>query len=84
MPTALALPIRPTRFSAGSALAVGTYHVEAVVGGYTVGRTVGVERWYPVTARTNPLWRLWPTFEDASRWVENQNCDLSDYPYWGR
>ncbi|TAM36951.1 MAG: hypothetical protein EPN61_15285 [Burkholderiaceae bacterium] len=84
MPIALALPIRPTRFSAGSALAVGTYHVEPVAAGYTVRRTIGIDAWYPLTSRDDPSWRIWPSFDEASTWIENQDLDLCDYPFWGR
>jgi hypothetical protein len=85
MSTVLAMPVRPTRFAAGPDLPAGTYHVEAVVGGYnTVVRTIGSTRWYPLTAGENPAWRLWSSFEDALRWIENQDNYPSDYPFWGR
>ncbi len=84
MPTVLALPVRPAHFAAGHDLAVGTFRVLSVVGGYSVQRTIGAAHWYPLTARENPSWRIWPSFEDASQWMENQSIDLCDYPFWGR
>lgn len=82
---AIALPARPSRFSAGSDLAVGTYHVEAIAGdNFTIVRAIGVARWFPLTARENPAWLLWTSYREASSWVETQDGDLCDYPFWGR
>lgn len=55
---------RPERFSAGSDLAVETYHVEQEGKAFTFCRTVGLHRWYPLTRKDNPAWRTWPTQAD--------------------
>jgi hypothetical protein len=77
------LPRKPARFAMGSDLAVGTYHVEVVDGGFTVGRTIGVQRWFPLTERVDPAWLLWPTFDEASNWLAAGEDDVSDYPCSG-
>lgn len=84
MPAVLALPVHPAHFAAGAELPMGTYHAISVVGGYSVQRTVGVLRWFPLTARENPDWRIWPSFEDAAQWMKNPSTDLCEYPFWGR
>lgn len=76
-------PRRPERFSAGSDLAVGTYHVEQDGEAFTICRTVGAFRWYPLTRKDNPAWRTWPTRVAAQNQIE-QDDELSEYPFWGR
>jgi hypothetical protein len=84
-PTPLPLPRRPSHFTQGTDLAVGTYHVTAIDdGAFTVVRTVGLARWYPLTAREDPAWRTWPSHDEAARWIDHQGEDLCDYPFWGR
>lgn len=84
MPDNPALPRRPSVFSAGADLPVGTYHAMPVEAGYTVARTVGAITWYPLTQRDNPAWRIWPSRTAALQWIERQDVDLSDYPFWGQ
>lgn len=84
MAFALALPRRPSSFSAGDDMPVGTYHVESTAGGYTVQRTIGLQRWFPLTAREDPAWLIWSSFEEAQSWIAAQGEDLCDYPFWGR
>lgn len=83
MAITLELPIRPDRFSAGRNLPAGACHVVAVPGGYSVQRTIGAALWFPLTAREDPVWLIWPTREGALQWIEDQSVDLPDYPFWG-
>jgi len=76
---------RPSMFSAGAALPVGTYHVtQTDWETYSVCRTVGALRWYPLTARENPAWLTWPSFAAAAKWIDDKGEDLCAYPFWGR
>jgi hypothetical protein len=92
MPAFICFPLVPSKFAAGVDLPVGTYHVQQVKQTpasqvqYTVARTVGLARWYPLTARENPAWMTWPTFEEAQGWISGADADgnLCDYPFWGR
>lgn len=78
------LPRRPERFSAGDDLAVGVCHVQHVGATFTICRTVGPLCWYPLTTRNDPAWRTWSTFETAQAKINQDQDDLSDYPFWGR
>lgn len=84
MATALALPRRPVHFSAGDDLPMGTYYIQPVVGGYTVQRTIGVHRWFPLTAREDPAWLTWPNYAAAHAWMVGQDENLCGFPFWGR
>jgi hypothetical protein len=77
------LPRRPERFSAGADLALGTYHVVQTNGVFTICRTIGSVRWYPLTRRENPAWFTWPTYASAYEQIQN-NEDLCYHPFWGR
>jgi hypothetical protein len=77
------LPRRPERFSAGADLALGTYHVVQANDVFTICRTIGAIRWYPLTRRENPAWFTWPTYASAYEQIEN-NEDLCYHPFWGR
>ena len=89
------LPHRPERFSAGADLAVGSYHVMPAPEAFSVGqapiedafticRTVGLRRWYPLTRKDNPAWRTWPTRAAAQAQLDDHPDELRDYPFWGR
>lgn len=89
------LPRRPGRFSAGSDLAIGTYHVQRaadalsigltpVADAFTICRTIGMQRWYPLTKKDNPAWRTWPTRTEAQAVIDSFPDELCDYPFWGR
>jgi len=82
---AIGLPIRPGRYSAGADLPVGTYRIVALAVGYTVCRTVGVQRWYPLTSRDNPEWLTWPSVGLCMQDVMDADFSFtcSDLPHWG-
>lgn len=87
MPTALALPRRPGHYGQGSELPVGQYLIRCCVGGvYTVERVIGIRRWYPLTARDNPAWRTWSSFEAcAAECMDHEQLfTCADWPHWGR
>jgi hypothetical protein len=78
------LPRRPERFASGTDLAVGTYHVQQHGDAFTICRTVGLHRWYPLTREDNPAWRMWPTRGAAQAQLDQHAGELCDYPFWGR
>lgn len=84
MTDALALPRCPSQVSEGHALPLGTYYVQPVEGGDTVQRTIGMHLWFPLTARENPAWVVWPSYEAARSWMTEQGENLCDFPFWGR
>lgn len=78
-------PVPPTFILAGQDLPVGSYHVKTFTGGaYTVARLVGVVFWFPLASRENLVWKTWPSFVDATNWMEEQGSALCDYLFWGR
>ena len=83
MAESVKLPKRPESFSAGNQLAMGTYHVVQLQDVFTICRTIGAARWYPLTRRENATWFTWPTYAAAYDQIEN-NEDLCDHPFWGR
>ena len=75
----------PKFLSAGQDLPVGSYYVKNLTaGGYTVAQSVGVVFWFPLVSRENFVWKTWPSFVEASNWMEEQGSELCNYPYWGR
>lgn len=62
---------------------MGTYHVVQLQDVFTICRTIGAARWYPLTRRENATWFTWPTYAAAYDQIEN-NEDLCDHPFWGR
>ena len=77
------LPRRPERFASGRDLAMGTYNVLQTGEAFTICRTIGAARWYPLTSRENPAWLTWPSYASAYEQIEH-NEDLYEYPFWGR
>lgn len=84
MAPAFALPRRPTHLSAGDEMPMGTYYVQPIEGGYTVQRTIGMHRWFPLTSLKDPTWITWPSYEAAHAWMDKQGEKLSKFPFWGR
>lgn len=81
------LPSRPRIYGAGDDLPVGTYTVAHCAGGrFTVVRQIGAQRWYPLTARENPTWKLWSSLEAcAADVMDDDNLfTCADWPHWGR
>lgn len=84
MTTVFALPVQADVIVSGDELPVGTYHVQAVVGGYSVQRTTNLARWFPIAATQPRTWMVWPNFEAAAQWVDDQGESLCEHPFWGR
>lgn len=78
----LLLPSAPSRVAPGCDLPVGTYHLQQSRFGWHVVRTVGLTRWYALTAGGG-AWRSWSTKADAQAWIDGQGDQLSDHPWWG-
>lgn len=80
----LELPRRPGRYGYGPDLPVGTYQVEPLAGGrFTVQRTIGATRWWPLTRRADPAWLTWPSRAEAALWIDAEGEDLCDWSHWG-
>lgn len=88
-----ALPARPRLYGYGPDLPLGTYHVVQVAPhradaeqapAFTVQRTTGLWRWYPLTQRENPAWRTWRSHAEANHWMEGMGSDLCEWRHWGR
>jgi hypothetical protein len=90
----IALPRLPSHYGNGPDLPVGTYHVVRLVDGrFSVERTIGAQRWFPITRRENPSWFTWPTLAAARDWM-TANPDSTpetadqatccEWLHWGR
>jgi hypothetical protein len=80
-------------YGAGDKLPIGTFLVVCVVGAkpfdsterFTVQRRIDFMRWYPLTARSDPAWKTWPTREACvAEVMEGDEFICGDWPHWGR
>lgn len=78
------LPRRPEQFAAGSDLEPGAYCVIAVNEAFTISRTIGALRWYPLTQRENPAWLTWPTWAAAQAQLDGSEPTICTHRFWGR